>query len=157
MKQKYMGILLKYSTIGIGIIAIFTYFNALPKIGNLLVAGHLESLYWPWITFLWGSSIPCFLALLCFWNICCNIKSDESFSTSSSKLLNYISILAFIDVIYFFMGNMILYLLGMNHIYVLFISFMVDFVGVTIGIAAATLSKLVLHAAKLKEESAFTI
>ena len=56
-----------------------------------------------------------------------------------------------------FLGNLILTFLNMNHPGILLISLMVIFLGISVSIAAAALSHLVLKAAVLQEQSDLTI
>lgn len=54
-------------------------------------------------------------------------------------------------------GNIILWLCGMNHPGVLLATLVVDFIGISVSVAAAGLSHLVEKAAKFQEESELTI
>ncbi len=158
MTQKKLAGLLKLITIGLGIIGIVVYFLVLPSIGREWAAEEsFEGFFWPWLLFLWGTGIPCFASLFEFWGICTEIRKDNSFCEENAIRLKTISLLVLGDVAYFFVGNMVFLVLGMNHPAIFLVSLAVDVVGIAIGIAAAALSHLVYKAAAIKSENDLTI
>lgn len=158
MSQKNLAFLLKLIGICLGLMGAVVYFIVLPNFGrHLSINGDLESFYWPWLLFLWGTGIPCYGALFEFWGICSEIKKDNSFCEENALRLRTISILILGDVGYFFLGNVVLILLNMNHPGVFLLSLAIDIIGVAIGITAAALSHLVYKAAALREENELTI
>ena len=75
----------------------------------------------------------------------------------NAKLLALISRLAAGDAVFFFVGNVALWLLDMSHPGVVLLSLLVVFAGVAVSVAAACLSHLVRKAAVLQEQSDYTI
>lgn len=75
----------------------------------------------------------------------------------NAKYLKAISILALSDSGYFFLANLVLLLLNMNHPAIFLGSLLVEFAGVAVTVAAATLSHLVQKAAKIQQENELTI
>ncbi|MBR0416723.1 MAG: DUF2975 domain-containing protein [Firmicutes bacterium] len=159
MEQKALSKWLKIIIVGVGICGLVGYFLIIPAFGQSMVRDYPEfsGWYWPWLIFLWGTGIPCYVALFFGWKIAANIGNDRSFSMENAKLLKWISWLAEGDAIYFFIGNIVLWFAGMNHPGVVLAMFLVVFAGVAIAVAAAALSHLVKKAAVLQEESDLTI
>jgi len=62
-----------------------------------------------------------------------------------------------LDAGFFFVGNIILFLLSMSHPGVVIASLVIVFVGIAVAVAAAALSHLVKKAAVLQEQSDWTI
>ena len=75
----------------------------------------------------------------------------------NSRYLKYISILALADSGYFFLANLALLFLNMNHPAVFLGSLLVEFAGAAVAVASAALSHLVQKAAKIQEENELTI
>ena len=91
------------------------------------------------------------------WKIAVNIGKDRSFTLENARLLQIISWLAAGDAAFFFLGNIVLFFLNMNHPGILLISLLICFAGVAVAVAAACLSHLVRKAADLQEQSDLTI
>ena len=72
-------------------------------------------------------------------------------------LLKRVADLAAWDTLFFFLGNLTLLLLDMNHPSVLLLSLLVCFAGAAVTVAAVCLSHLVLKAAELQAESDLTV
>ena len=117
----------------------------------------LVSAFWPWLLFLWGTGIPCYMALFEFWHVCGEIKADNSFCEENAIRMMNIALLILGDVAYFFAGNVLFLMLGMNHPGIFLISLAVDVFGVGIGVAAAALSHLVYKAAVIQAENDLTV
>ena len=159
MDQKTLAWWLKAVILGIGICGLVVFLWLVPFAGKGILEGYpeFEGWYLPWFIFLEISGLPCF-SVLCFgWKIAGNISGDRSFSMENAGFLKKIAYCAGGDTVYFFIGNIILWLCGMNHPGVLLASLLVDFIGIAVSVAAAGLSHLVEKAAKLQEESEFTI
>ncbi len=159
MNQAKLSKWLKVITLGIGITGAIVYFYIIPNMGRTLVNEYpeFETWFWPWLIFIWTSGIPCYLALSYFWKICTRIGEDNSFCEKNAILLSRISYLAVADTIFFFVGNIIFLLLGMNHPGILILSLLIDFLGISIAVASASLSHLVHKAAEIKRENELTI
>ena len=113
--------------------------------------------YAPWLCIIWLTAIPCYLALYFGWKITTEISRDRSFSMVNSRYLKYISILALADSGYFFLANLALLFLNMNHPAVFLGSLLAEFAGAAVAVASAALSHLVQKAAKIQEENELTI
>lgn len=159
MKQKTLALWLKVIITGIGVCGLFVYILLIPMFGQALVGRYPEfgMCYEPWMIFIWITALPCYIALVMAWQVATNIGADQSFSRSNARLFKWISLLAAVDTLFFFVGNIVLLLLEMNHPGIVLISLIVVFFGTAVAVASAVLSHLVLKAALLQEESDLTI
>ena len=159
MGQKALARWLKLILCGVGLCGAAVYFGFFPSMGSSLAAYYPEfsDRYWPWLIFLWGSGIPCYLVLGLGFRIARNIGEDRSFSRANAEYLKWIAYLAAGDGVYFFLGNVILWLTDMSHPGMALASLLVVFAGVSVTVAAAVLSHLVQKAADLEEQSELTI
>ncbi|TYQ16992.1 UNVERIFIED_CONTAM: Protein of unknown function (DUF2975) [Acetivibrio alkalicellulosi] len=157
MSQNNLSKMLKLITILTGLIGLIIYFVIIPVIGRDVAVKYLSGYYWQWIIFLWLSGIPCYIVLVKFWKICCEIKNDNSFSEINARRLSHISVLTLVDVGYFFIGNVVLLFINMSHPVIFFGSLIVNFFGIAISVVAAALSRLVYKAADMKNENELTI
>lgn len=159
MSQAKLTRSLKIILAGVGICGLIVYFAILPTVGADLSDSYPEfaRCYWPWMVFLWCTSIPCFLVLALGWRIAANIGADRSFSAENARLLQRIACLAAGDTAFFFAGNVVFLFLNMNHPGILLASLLICFAGVAVTVAAVCLSHLVQKAADLQEQSDLTI
>ncbi len=159
MEQTTLSRWLKAILIGVGICALAVYAGILPLYGQSLAAQYPEfsAAYWPWLVFLWLTAIPCGAALYFGWKIAANIGRDRSFSSENALYLKRIALLAVVDTVFFFIGNVVLLLMNMSHPGIVLASLIVVFLGIAATVAAAALSHLVLKAALLQEQSDLTI
>ena len=159
MKKKSLSNWLKAIIIGMGFIGLVFYGLVVPALGNDLVSHYPEynDAYYLWVVFLWLTAIPCYIVLYLAWKISANIGKDNSFSKENAVCMKYISMLAAGDSIFFFIGNIVYLVIGFNHPSVVLASLVIVFIGVSIAVAAAVLSHLILKAAQLKEENDLTI
>ena len=158
MTQKKLADLLKVICIGLAILGAVVYFLVLPTVGKDLVEeSGMVNAFWPWLLFLWGTGVPCYMALFEFWHVCSEIKADNSFCEENAIRMMNIALLILGDVAYFFAGNVLFLLLNMNHPGIFLISLAIDVFGVGIGGAAAALSHLVYKAAVIQAENDLTV
>lgn len=159
MTQKSLSRWLKGIIVGIAICGLVIYGGLIPMFGKELVDAYPEFsyCYYPWLTILWVSAIPCYLVLFNGWKIMVEIARDNSFSMENARYLKRICILALVDSAYFFVANLVLFFLNMNHPGILMASLFVDFAGVAVAVTAASLSHLVLKAAEIQQENNLTI
>ncbi|MCI9527499.1 MAG: DUF2975 domain-containing protein [Lachnospiraceae bacterium] len=159
MTQKSLSKWLKGIIIGIALCGLVIYGFLLPMFGRDLAVANPEFAYCyePWLAILWISAVPCYLVLYNGWKITTQIARDNSFSLENARYLKHICILALVDSVYFFLANIVLLFLNMNHPAILLASLFVDFAGVVVAVTAASLSHLVLKAAEIQQENQLTI
>jgi hypothetical protein len=158
MKQSSLARWLKFIILGVGLCGLAVY-AIVPIFGKSVAeyAGGVYLNYWPMVIFIWLTALPCYGALVLAWRIAGNIGADRSFSMENAGLLKWISVLAAGDAGFFFLGNIVLWLMNLNHPAVVLLSLLVVFAGAAVAVASAALSHLVEKAAVLQEESEGTI
>ncbi len=159
MKQKSLSRWLKIITIGMAIIGAVLYFAVFPVIGNEMAERYPEyaHCFYPWLIFLWLTAVPCYIVLIFVWKTAGNIGRDNSFCKDNAVMMKNIFLLAAIDSAFFFVGNIVYWLIGFNHPSILLASFVIVFLGVSFSVAAAAISHLIFKAADMKEENDLTI
>lgn len=159
MEKKHLSKWIKLILLGVGICGLILYVFIIPMYGLRLQTSYPEfsNRFWPWLIFIWVSSIPCFMVLYFAWKISSNIGKDLSFTEQNASLLKSISVLSVADTGFFFVGNIVFLLLDMSHPGVVIASFIIVFVGVVVAVASAVLSHLVKKATALQEQSDWTI
>ena len=159
MEQKTLARWLKCIIILTALCGAVLFAGVCPALGTELCAteARFAGWFWPWMIFIWGAAVPCYIVLFFAWEIASNIGADRSFSLENAKLLQGISGLAAGDAAFFLAGNLVLLILNMNHPGVVLASFVVVFVGIAVAVASAALSHLVKNAAALQEQSDWTI
>ncbi len=159
MNQERLSKWLKIIILGVGICGAIIYFYIFPFWGREIIAEKPEftNAYIPWLIFLWITAVPCYVVLICGLRIASEIEKDNSFSEINARHLKIISYLAAVDCFVFFGGNIIFLFLDMNYAETVLLSLIIVFFGVAVSVTSAALSHLVYKAAKLQEESKFTI
>lgn len=105
---------------------------------------------WSQIVFYWVVSIPCFVILWMAWKISNAIKNDVFFSLKVAKLVKCSTVTLFIDIIVFFVGNVVFLILKWNDFYMIY--FLIAVVGLAISSMLLALSHFIVQAAGYKEE-----
>ena len=153
--EKYLKLII----IGFAICGLLVYAFILPNFGQSLAHQYPEFAHWyyPWLIFLWITVIPCYLVLISAWKVARNIGEDKSFSYENGKYFKQIAFYAGADSVFFFIGNIVLWLTGYNHPGIVIASMILVFFGLAITLASKSLAQLVDNAAELQEESEWTI
>lgn len=159
MSQKSLVKWIQGILIGFAICGVIFYGGLIPNIGLDLVSSYPEFgyMFYPWLVFILLTAIPCYIFLFFAWKVTLNIDKDNSFCMENSIHLRNMAYLTLFDTVFFMVGNIVYFLLGMNHPSILLGSILVVFVGVAISVACAALSHLVSNAAKIKDENDLTI
>ncbi|WP_296254589.1 DUF2975 domain-containing protein [uncultured Ezakiella sp.] len=159
MEIKKLSKLLKFILTGLFVLGLIVYIFIIPLIGKTIVEANpeLSNWYLPWLIFLSLTSIPVLLGLFYSSKISKNISYDLAFIEENSKYLKYISRLAFIDSVFFFLGNIVMLLLNMNHPSVLILSILISFFGLSLYVIFSILSCFVSKSADLQSENDLTI
>ncbi len=147
MKQGNLSKWLKIIIVGTVLCLLIVYTLIIPDLGSSLVlnAPEFSNCYIPWLAFIGLTSVPILIALVFAWKIAVNIGRDHSFSIENSNYLKWISWLAIIDSAYFFIGNLVLMLLNMNHAGIMLVSLIAVFIGIAVSVASAALSLSLIH------------
>ena len=159
MTQKSLSNMLKALIIAVALCGVLVYFVALPIIGVDMARQYPEFKHCLpiYLAFFWLSAVPCYTVLVFSWKTASNIGKDQSFCAANAKNLKIISVLAAADTAFFFVGNALLLLFRLSHPSIFIFSLLVCFIGLSLTIAFAALSHLVLKASALQEQSDLTI
>ena len=159
MDQKKLSRWLKAMCLLIAVCGIVVYAGIIPFYGASIAEANPEFAfaYWPWLVFLWGTAVPCYIALFIAWKVFDRIGNDESFCEENAKGLRKISVLAVIDVVYFFIGGLILMFANMSHPGVFLLSLLFVALGIAVAVVSAALSHLIYKAVQIKEENDLTV
>ena len=159
MEQKTLSNWLKAAIVCLALFGLFVYGSVVPSYGQLLAAQNPEyaHCFWPWMTLLILTAIPCYTSLVFGWQIASDIGRDKSFTDVNARRMKWISNLAFGDVVLFFLGNAILLFLNMSHPSVFLISLLPDMLGIAIAVCAAGLSHLIYKSARMQQDADLTI
>lgn len=159
MQQKSLSNWLKAAIVCLALFGLLVYGIVIPSYGQSLAAQNPDyaHCFWPWMTLLILTAIPCYTALVFGWQIASDIGKDRSFSEDNARRMKWISNLAFGDVVLFVFGNTMLLFLGMSHPGVFLISLLPDMLGVAIAVCAAALSHLIYKSARMQQDADLTI
>ena len=159
MSSKSLCQIVRTAVIAVTICGLITCGYILPAIGADIIQSNPEFTHWylPWLIFLLITSMPCFVILALVWKVSSAIKQERVFTFQTARLVKIAAMIMFCDVIFFFAGNFVLFLLNMNHPGIFFLSFFVDVFGIALALSAAILSRYLTKAAVLQEEADGTI
>ena len=161
MNEKILSALTRTAIIIIGICGLLTCLLWVPmSIGK----GSLEELSWTmfntsefWIQYVlhWIVSLHCFWLLVIAWQITLDMDKGRLFLTKNALRVNRATIILIADIIAFVIGNIVFALLGWSSWFVLHI--FVAITGLILSIFMYILSKYLMRAAILQEESDLTV
>lgn len=158
MNEKLLSALARIAILIIGICGLLSCFLWIPiSIAN----GTLQNPPWKSSSFLipyifhWIVSLPCFLLLFFAWRIASNMNNGKFFLEKNAMYVSYAAIILVIDIIVFLIGNIIFATLGWSNWIVLHI--LIAVIGLVVSIFMYILSKYLISAAILQEESDFTV
>lgn len=159
MNQLNLSKWLKIIIVGLGICGLVMYSIVFPNLGHTMAENIplFEPYYWIWLVFIWVTGIPCYMVLFFGWKISEEIARDQVFTKRVTDWLVYISILAAVDSITFFIGTIIFFIFGLVSGLYMIISLVALFIGTCFSVVAAVLSHLSYKAVKMKEMSDLTI
>ena len=97
MQQKSLSNWLKAAIICLAVFGLLVYGVVLPAYGQSIAADNPEfsHCFWPWMTLLLLTAVPCYIALVFGWKIAADIGRDRSFSEDNARRMRWISNLAF--------------------------------------------------------------
>jgi len=110
-----------------------------------------------WLVFLWLAALPCLAILVYIWKAAGAVQREEVFTSKMAGWIRTSATLLFADAGFFFIGNLVLYWLGLSHWKILLLSMLADISAIAVAVLAAVLARYVTKAAALQEESEGTI
>lgn len=160
MKQKTLAGLIMAAIIGVAVCLLIVYAFIIPSLAKSLGSlgeGEFRSFVTPWLIFVSITALPLIAMLVLAFMIAVNIRRDRSFIINNAKYLAAMSLLAAADTHYFFIGNVVLLLLNMNHPGLFLFDMLVCFIGLTVALVCGVLSHYARKAALLREDADLTI
>lgn len=159
MNQSALSKWLKLIIVVVGLCGLFVYVWVIPSLAQMMAGNYPEFAFcfWPWLILVWITALPCYGVLAFGWRISENIGNDRSFSIENAKCLKWVAIFAAADTGFFFVMNIVFWLLNMNHPGIVLMSLLVLVIGAAISAVSAALSHLVRKAADLQEQNDLTI
>ncbi|MBO4384954.1 MAG: DUF2975 domain-containing protein [Clostridia bacterium] len=160
MKQKTLARLIMAAIIGVALCLLIAYIFIIPAFAEHLAGiagGEFASFKTPWLVLVSITALPLFAMLALAFVIAVNISRDRSFIMTNAKLLAAMSLLAAADSAYFFVGNVVMLLLNMNHPGVFLFDMIICFLGLAVTLICAALSHYARKAAEMKADAELTI
>lgn len=159
MSSRTLGYLMRISVILTTISGLFLSLYVIPTWGKSIIYANPEysSWFWPWLLFSWLVALPCFVILVFVWKVSGAVMQETVFTALTAKWVKMGAILLLSDAVFLFVGNIAMFLFGMNHPGVLLLSIMGGGGAVALSLLAAVLSRYLTKAAVLQEECAGTI
>ena len=155
MRQKELEKWLKIVIIAVALCGLVVCAVAIPWIGHVLIASdpQISDMYIPWLVMFIISAIPCYVILYLGWRVAVNIGKDRSFSLENARHIKLASKIILFDALYFFVVNVCMWRIYVNHPGVILALVFIVFACVVASVVAAVLSHLVVKAADLQEQS----
>ena len=100
-------------------------------------------------------SIPCFFVLIIAWKISLDMQKGRLFTFENANRVRQASTALFVSILGFLFGKVLFYILGWNK--ELIVHLIILIVGLSILVLMLVLSHYIYCAAKLQEESDFTV
>jgi len=97
--------------------------------------------------------VPCFAVLCLIWRVAGAIRNEKVFTEETAKTIHSAAIWLFSDAIYVFLGNIVLFLMNINHPGIVLCIMAGVLLLIVFGVLAAVLSRYISKAADLQEIS----
>ena len=156
MSAKSLCLSVRAAVIAVALCGIVLCVFVLPfrgtQIADFGAAGNMA-----WLWFLWISSIPCYAILVLVWFVSGAIKREQAFTAIVAKWIKYASLLLLADAGFFIAGNIVFALIGMHRPVLLMIAMIIDIFAISLALLSAVLSRFIMKAAVLQDESEGTI
>jgi hypothetical protein len=155
MSSKTLCLLIRLCVIAAAVGVLFIVLGVIPSLGQVFAEEYPEFAHWLWplLVLIWLSALPCFAVLVCVWKVSCAVKNDTVFTIQTARWIKAGGLLLLADAMFFFIGNILLFALKMNHPLVLLLAVLVDVFAITLALWAAVLSRYLTKAADLQEIS----
>lgn len=158
MNKKKLAFCLKTMIIGVGIGGLIVYGLILPMLANIYAPFVKDPLAkYLWLGFFALTGLPCYAVLVLSWRVCTDIGQERAFTVYNAIRLRRIALLAGFDTIFLLLGNVALFLLSKNDLFMMAFCLFVIFAGIVLSVAFAALSHLVMNAAELQDQCDLTI
>jgi len=155
MSSKALCNLVRTAVIMIAICGLVACCYILPVLGSDMKRNNPEyaHFFFPWLIFLWMTIIPCFVILVFIWKVSTAIKFDTVFTLQTASYFATCTVILICDIVFFFVGNIVFMMLGLNHVGLILLSLIASIFGVTLTVLMALFSRYLTKAAALQEEA----
>lgn len=153
--NKKLGKSLKLVIIILGILGLGVYAAVIPWSLMTFVETFPEFTGWftPWLIFLLITALPLYVILALGIKVSKKIESDNSFTFENVRSLKGVAMCLIVEAIYFFLGNVILWVFNMNFPGVIAASVVLCVFVFCIAIAVDILAVLIKKAVEMREEN----
>lgn len=159
MKSKTLALLMRLAVLFVAVCGGFACLYAIPTFGKEIVTANPEFAGWyrPWLAFAWLFALPCFAVLFEVWRVSGAVRDETVFTLQTAGWVRSGAVLLLSDAAILFVGNVVLFLLGMDHPGVVLLSVVLAILETAAALFAAVLSRCLTRAAALQEESDGTL
>ena len=159
MSSKTLGNLMRVSVIAAAICGQFLCAYIIPVWGWDVACANPEfaGWFWPWLIFAWAFSIPCFAILYFVWRVSGAVYNETVFTMQTANWVKAAAVTLLCGAELLFVGNVVLFLLNMNHPGILLMFMAGDIFIIALVLFAAVLARYITKAAVLQEESEGTL
>ena len=155
MNNQKLSTILKGIIIIMALLGLGAYGVVLPWSLSTFIEQYPEFNYYytPWLIFLLITAIPLYAILALGWSVSCEMKKDMLFTKKNAKSLRLVAILLGGDAVFFFVGNIVFWLLNLNFPGVVIAAFFFSVFVVLISAAVAILASMIDKASVIREEN----
>ncbi|MDE5756725.1 MAG: DUF2975 domain-containing protein [Clostridia bacterium] len=107
--------------------------------------------FWVQFVFYQAVSLPCFAILVFAWLVTNRISKGQFFEFDTAKLIRIASWILYIDLIIFFIGNLVFMFLKWNDFAIIY--YFLGAIGVAVALCMSVIAYYVKKSAELKEET----
>jgi hypothetical protein len=159
MSSKTLGRLMYASVIAVALCGLMICLLVVPAVGRDIVLANPEfsGWFWPWLVFVWLFALPCFGILVYVWKVSGAVANEAVFTVRTAGWVRMGSLLMFAAAVIALVGNVVLAWLGMHHFGVLLAWIVADIFAFTLALLVGVLSRYLVRAAELQEESEGTL
>ena len=115
------------------------------------VTGAQLAEFWVQFAFYQVVSLPCFAILVLAWLVTNRIFKGQFFELGTAKLIRTASLILYIDLLIFFIGNLVFMFLKWNDFAIIY--YFLGAIGVAVALCMSVIAYYVKKSAELKEET----
>lgn len=155
MSNQKLSVLLKIIIVIMALLGVGAYGVVLPWSLSTFVEQYPEFSYYfyPWLFFILITAIPLYAILALGWKVSGEMKRDMLFTKSNAKSLRLVALFLSGDAVFFFVGNIVYWLINLNFPGVVIASFVFCVFVVLICGAVWILADMVDKASDIREEN----
>lgn len=155
VNNQKLSVLLKVIIIIMAVLGFGGYGIVVPWALSTFVEQYPEFAYYyiPWLIFIMITALPLYAILALGWSVSNEMKKDMLFTRKNAKSLRLVAFLLGGDAVFFFIGNIIYWMLNLNHPGVVIAAFVFCVFVVLISLAVNILADMINKASAIREEN----